>query len=271
MQRFDETALRKKTRFIWLIIVGMAVAGSFSIGSIDITKDENKMMSFGDKADQEIPTTVSSDLVSDKLAQWFEGFDTNKDGRLQLGEAKNFYYWVEENIAYRYDSENLSTVTGVEKQSRFITNGDGRSGNDYRQTPNETFGERAGDCEDMATLEVSFYNHFGIEAYVVGVNSNNPDELDHAVAIVRMEDFQDELVNSTDLLVYSIGNGMTDVYGNPISLGTYLIIDNAYSDNFGYLDHGPKPNTFEVWCFIPLEKGYHGEWHSVVSRCLAKH
>ena len=64
--------------------------------------------------------------------------------------------------------------------------GDNRSGRDYRQTLNETYQERYGDCEDMATLELAFYNHFNVEAYVVGVNAASAESIDHAATIVRV-------------------------------------------------------------------------------------
>jgi hypothetical protein len=258
-------ASSQKAHLAWIAIAGMIVAGSFSIGLTEITGNEGKSVILrNDAAPMIVTTTTASALVSDELIQFFESFDANNDDALQFSEAESFFYWVEENVTYRSDDESILTIVpGVKSIS-----GDGRDGIDYRQTPVETFKERAGDCEDMATLAIAFFKHFGIEAYLAGVNAKYPNQLDHAVAIVRMEDFADEPVSYMRLLGYSIDDGTIDVYGNSISAGTYLLLDNAYSDTFGYLSDGFEPDTFMAQCFIPLEKGYRNEWNAVVSRCL---
>lgn len=216
--------------------------------------------------DREIPrsvtTRISSELVSPELAKFFESFDVNQDGIIDIGEAEEFYYWVENYVQYSYDDENeLNPIVGS-----FV--GDERLGADYRQTPNETFEEGFGDCEDMATLEQAFYNYFGIEVYVVGVNAIDPNTIDHAATIVRISDDTDEFADFLgELVYYDIGEGSADIFGNPITAGVYMLVDNAYSDAFGYLSGGLVVGMFDIHCAIPLDQGYNGEWNEAVSAC----
>lgn len=200
-------------------------------------------------------------IMTEELARFFDGFDTNNDNKLSIGEAQEFYYWVENNIQYRYDFEGEpEPVVGTAV-------GDGRPGSDYRQKPAETLKESAGDCEDMSTLEQAFYRYFGIDAYVVGVNAEEPDVLDHAAAIVWIADKTDLFRNMLgDLVYYEIGEEATDIYGDPIRPGVYMLVDNAYSGALGYLSGGLKPGTFRIHCAIPLERGY-DDWGSVVNSC----
>ena len=215
--------------------------------------------------DREIPATeesISSDLITDQMSTFFEGFDTKHDGEVDIGEGQDFFYWVESNIEYRYDDENeLEPIAGS-------IVGDGRDGADYRQTPMETLQEALGDCEDMATLEVAFYNYFGVEAYVVGVNAKSPSVLDHAATVVRIADdvnsFQETL---GEIVYYEFDEGTTDIYGYKITPGVYMLVDNAYSDAYGYLSNGLEPDTFSVQCIIPLDFGYDYGWYEVTSAC----
>ncbi len=200
-------------------------------------------------------------VISSELEGFFESFDMDGDNKLSIGEAQEFYYWVENNVQYRYDSE---------EETRPIVGtlaGDGRPGPDFRQRPDETYSERAGDCEDMATLEQAFYRYYGIDAYVAGVNAEEPDVLDHATAIVWIADKTD-LFRETlgDLVYYEIGEGASDIYGDPMRPGVYMLVDNAYSGAMGYLSGGITPGTFRVHCAIPLERGYE-DWSDVVKRC----
>lgn len=216
--------------------------------------------------DREIPTeyasTIPEDIVSPELAAFFESFDSNGDGTIDIGEAQEFYYWVEENIEYRYDDENeVDPIVGS-------IVGDDRPGGDYRQTPNETYLEGYGDCEDMATFEMAFYNYFNIEAYVVGVNTKSSESIDHAATIVRISDdidtFQEFLGG---MVYYELGDGRTDHYGSTVTSGVYMLVDNAYSDTFGYLSGGLEEGTFTVQCMIPLDIGYDDDWSEAVSAC----
>jgi hypothetical protein len=215
--------------------------------------------------DIEIPMSeenVSSHLITDEMAVLFEEFDINRDGELDIGEGQEFFYWVENNIEYRYDDEyELEPIAGS-------IIGDGRDGPDYRQTPMETLREALADCEDMATLEVAFYNYFGVEAYVVGVNADSANVLDHAATVVRIADdvetFQETL---GEIVYYEFDEGTTDIYGYEITPGVYMLVDNAYSDAYGYLSNGLEPDTFFVQCIVPLDLGYDDQWDEVTSVC----
>ncbi len=216
--------------------------------------------------DKEIPTdyesTIPEDIVSPELGEFFESFDNNGDDAIDIGEAQEFYYWVEENIEYRYDDEDeVDPVVGS-------IVGDNRAGRDFRQTPNETFQERYGDCEDTATLELAFYNYFNVEAYVVGVNAVSTESIDHAATIVRLSDdietFQEFLGG---IVYYELEEDSTDLYGSPVTSGVYMLVDNAYSDTFGDLSGGLEENTFTMQCMIPLDLGYDDDWDDVVGAC----
>ena len=176
---------------------------------------------------------VNAEMSEEQLIQFgmtVGKFDFNSDGELDLYEAESFFYWVEENIKYRYDDEN--DPDGLRYlEAGMITSaqlGDGREGIDYWQTPWETLNEGYGDCEDMAILQAAFYDSFGIEAYVGLVNAKGY-KIDHAICIVRVgetpEEF-DEIVN------YYLGGYVVYYY---LEGGHFMIVDNAYSEQFGFI------------------------------------
>ncbi len=117
--------------------------------------------------------------------------------------------------------------------------GDRRPGGDFWQSPYETYIERVGDCEDMAILNVAFFNHWGIRAYVMTVSTRPNGELDHAIAVVWMGGSPEEFINFLgDLVYYELENGY------------FMLVDNAYSDVFGFLQHGLGECEFHAKPFI---------------------
>ncbi len=237
----------------------------------DILRDyrdtlESKVGDYQPVAEREIRSETAeqkSELIPEEVADFFDTFDMDGNGRLSIGEAQEFFFWVENNIEYRYDDENAENpIVGYRI-------GDGREGGDYRQTPLETLTERAGDCEDMATLEAAFYKYYGIETYIVGLDAKNPGLVDHAAAIVKISDDKEAFEKFLGgLLYYEIGTEVRDVYGNPVTPGVYMIVDNTYSGALGYISGGTEPGTFTIHCIIPFEKGYGDEWNRIVDRCV---
>lgn len=190
-------------------------------------------------------------IITAEVAKVFAKFDKNGDGDLSLGEGENFYYWVEKNIPYRYDNENAK-----DPYEGYVV-GDGHSGSDYRQTPQETLSDEAGDCEDMGTIESAFYNYWGIESYVIGVNASKEYDLDHMAAIVKLSDTPENFKKIFGgLQSYKVGPGATDVYGKKITPGVYFIVDNAYSSAYGYISGGVKPGKFQLLCIVPADKPF---------------
>ncbi len=231
-------------------------------GNILKSKTEN----YKPVAEREIRSETierESDLIPEEVADFFDTFDMDGNGKLSIGEAQEFFFWVENNIEYRYDDENAENpIVGYKI-------GDGREGGDYRQTPLETLTERAGDCEDMATLEAAFYRYYGIETYIVAIDAKNPGIVDHAAAIVKISDDKDVFEKFLGgLLYYEIDEGIMDVYGNPVTPGVYMIVDNAYSGAIGYISGGTELGTFTIHCIIPFEKGYGDEWNRIVDKCV---
>ncbi len=231
-------------------------------GNILKSKTEN----YKPVAEREIRSETierESDLIPEEVADFFDTFDMDGNGKLSIGEAQEFFFWVENNIEYRYDDEDAENpIVGYKI-------GDGREGGDYRQTPLETLTERAGDCEDMATLEAAFYRYYGIETYIVAIDAKNPGIVDHAAAIVKISDDKDVFEKFLGgLLYYEIDEGIMDVYGNPVTPGVYMIVDNAYSGAIGYISGGTELGTFTIHCIIPFEKGYGDEWNRIVDKCV---
>lgn len=175
--------------------------------------------------------------VPERLRTFFESFDRNGNNRLDAAEASTFFYWVEDNVPYRYDDEDATPrYSGVPV-------GDGRPGSHYQQTPIETYEERLGDCEDMNTLQVAFYNYWGIAAYQGLVNAETQEGTDHAVAIVYAGTVeQAHQTFSQGLHYYTFEDD--NEWGIPG--GAYVIVDNAYSDSFGYISGGIDQGQFRL-------------------------
>lgn len=183
------------------------------------------------------PGAMGRAYVSPELAAFFAAFDANGDARLQRGEAFQFFAWVEDHVAYRYDDEGQpSPVPGVPV-------GDGRPGREYEQRPRETFAERFGDCEDFAALEVAFLRHWGAAAYLAEVNQRNPFEADHGVAVVRWGAAEQDAQGPTGALAH-----YTLRAGNPFGVppGVYVVLDHAGSDHFGRVS-GAIPGGFHLF------------------------
>jgi hypothetical protein len=180
---------------------------------------------------------IPPELIPPNLAAFFDEFDVDRDGTISLGEGEAFFYWVEKHIVYRYDDEN--DPDGLKELEMGLTIpaqlGDGRPGTDYGQMPYETWTERLGDCEDMAILQVAFYNYFGISSYKATVATQPNGVLDHAIAIVLMGGSPEEYRNLLGGLVHYEIDGKH-----------YMLVDNAYSDVFGYLCHGLEEGAFAM-------------------------
>ena len=180
----------------------------------------------------EIPP-VLPEVIPPDLAQFFEGFDADGDGKIDLGEAGDFFYWMKNNILYRWDDEYDPEAMPGDLV------GDGRPGPEYWQTPYETWIERAGDCEDMAILNVDFYNYFEISAYVATVSTKPNGELDHAICVGLMGGSPEEFAELLGELVYY-----------EFEDGYYMLVDPAYSEVFGYLHQGLERGAFEMKPYI---------------------
>lgn len=208
-----------------------AVLGAPALHAADeATLALQRWVALGESAGAEVPRggpgPLGAPFAGPTEAAFFQGFDANGDGRLQRGEAFAFFAWVEDHVGYRYDDEaHASPLPGVPV-------GDGRPGREYEQRPRETLAERAGDCEDMAALEVAFLRHWGAVAYVAEVNLRNPYEADHGVALVRWGATEAE---AAGLAHYTLGRG--NAFGVPA--GAYVILDHAGSDAFGRLGSAP--------------------------------
>jgi|GEM_PF-6979572 len=74
---------------------------------------------------------------TNRVGKLFDEFDFDGDGELCLDEAGEFYYWVEDNVKYRYDDENdpdglKQLETGDINQAEF---GDRRGGMNIGKNP----------------------------------------------------------------------------------------------------------------------------------------
>jgi hypothetical protein len=174
-----------------------------------------------------VTTQTMTEIIPVELQTLFSIFDTDGDGEISWVEARVFYYWVEENIKYRYDDENdpdgLKLLEAGEITEAGL--GDGREGDEYWQKPIETFNEGYGDCEDMAILELAFYDYWDIESYLALVDTDGDGQTDHAICIANFEEAAfEEFVESV---------GIADYYD--FEGEKFVIVDNAYSDEYGFL------------------------------------
>jgi hypothetical protein len=153
---------------------------------------------------------------------------------------------VEANVRYRYDDER------VRNPHPGTTVGDGRPGVQYTQTPEETWRERAGDCEDMNRLQVAFYNHFGVPSFQAFVNAQG-ESVDHAIAIVwvgaNLTEAED-VMGRLDSYQFDPGNR----WGIPA--GVYAIVDNAYSSEYGVISGGIPPDRFTIFQVLDVTQTF---------------
>jgi hypothetical protein len=173
---------------------------------------------------------IPENIIPLDLATFFNEFDRDGNGELDIGEAQDFFYWVEDNIVYRWDGEEDYLLPDFFPGYPV---GDGRPDGQYSQTPYETWSEGMGDCEDMAILQVAFFNHFGISAYMATVATRPNGVMDHAIAVVYIAESVEEFADLLGGIVYYDLNGRY-----------YMLVDNAYSDAFGDLSLGLERGAF---------------------------
>jgi hypothetical protein len=202
--------------------------------------------------DRDIPREQTghpdSPYFTTQVRNVFDGFDQDGSTTIDLLEARDFYTWVEDNIRYRYDDENVqNAIPGYPI-------GDGHDGPDYHQTPDETLTDSMGDCEDMNALEVAFYNYWGITAFEAYVNAQSQYSADHAIAIVYVG--QDE-AEARDTIGRIDSYQIQDGEWPGVPAGAYMLVDNAYSDTFGMVDgEGIQPGQFQIFEVHPLGEAF---------------
>lgn len=183
-------------------------------------------------------------------AALFDSQDVNADGRIDVSEAKTFYEWVRDNLTYRWDDEGR---TLLEAQGYPV--GDGRVGRDYTQTPLETLTEGFGDCEDLNGLQLAFYTHWKIPAYLAFVNAVSNSSYDHALTIVfgatTIEDFQ-ALFGDAPFYEATDRPGIADGY--------YFLVDNAYSRVFAHISGGMRTDKFVIDHVASFGSLYGDDW-----------
>ena len=176
-------------------------------------------------------------------------------------EAMDFFYWVRQNIKYRYDDEqdpegSLEFAAGLITKEQL---GDRRDGGEYWQKPMETLIEGFGDCDDHAILHLAFYWHWGIEAYLAIVDVDGDGVIDHAICIVL---FDEEAFN--ELVEYM---GLVHFY--EFHNQKYVIVDSTYSEEFGFIGRfclitgeplPPEIMDFGLYEVLMLEEVYLRRW-----------
>lgn len=198
------------------------------------------------------PVHPTSPYFTPRVRALFDKFDADASGTIDLGEASDFFFWVEGNIRYRYDDENYADPNPGSPV------GDGRvtppSHRDYHQKPDETLAEGMGDCEDMSALEVAFYNYWSITAYEAYVNAVAETSVDHSVALIYVGETASQaasVIGRLDSRAIPAGNEWN------IPAGTYMFVDNAYSGSFGYIDgRGIEPGKFQIFQVKRLGEGF---------------
>lgn len=183
------------------------------------------------------------------LADLFASADLDRSGTLEITEAMFFFQWVEENIQYRWDDENAPGHTyGFEV-------GDGRPGTEYLQTPQQTFSERRGDCEDQHAFELAFYQHWNILGFLAFVNTQAGSPVDHAIAII----YGAPTLPEFDALLGDVP--YYEALGRPgIPDGFYFIVDNTYSSVFGQVSVGITTDQLVIHHVASLDDLYGSQW-----------
>lgn len=186
-----------------------------------------------------------------RLRTVFASFDEDGDDELDPEEAVAFYRWVEDNVPYRYDDEGASPEDDVAV-------GDGREGSDYQQSPLETYDERSGDCEDTSLLQLAFYAYWDRTAYLMLTSTTADEDLNHATLIVKVDDPQAYAQPDEPLVSYDLEPGNE----HDAEPGSYLVVDNTFSDAYGTISGGVDEGTFELGELetLPEAMQYSDDW-----------
>lgn len=232
-----------KARFIGVILVLLLSAGLLLVAASAVPIHQGasdvRIAAAAPKRPETLPIASltapsQSRLDAPDLTALFASFDSHGDG-LGIDEAAAFYTWVEDHVSYRYDDELFNGST------QGLPVGDGRAGRDYQQTPQETWNERMGDCEDQAALELAFYRHHRVPAYLAYVNARHNQTYDHAVAIVWGGDTSETLQTLLGRVPHY------ELRGRPgVEDGFYFIVDNTYSSQFGEVSGGIGEHKFLI-------------------------
>lgn len=177
-----------------------------------------------------------ADYSPPRVHELFASFDEDGDDELDPAEAVAFYEWAETHVDYRYDDED------AEPDIEGTAVGDGREGTDYQQSPLETVDEQLGDCEDTSVLHLAFFEHWGKTAYLGLTNTKPGDGITHATTLLRVDDVSAYPEPEEGFHTYTFEAG--NEHG--VEPGTYLIVDNTYSDTFGTISGGVEEGTFVI-------------------------
>lgn len=82
------------------------------------------------------------------------------------GEAKTLFDWVQRNVRYLQDVNDVETI----------------------QAPDVTLQDRRGDCDDQATLLAALLESIGHPVRFVAIGYTNPSEFDHVFVETRIGD-----------------------------------------------------------------------------------
>ena len=93
-----------------------------------------------------LPEDWEAEIMTPELRAFFSAFDANYDNTLDWTEAMDFFYWVKQNIMYRYDDERHPEGLRYLRRGLITREqlGDGREGRNYWQKPMETLTEGLG-------------------------------------------------------------------------------------------------------------------------------
>lgn len=222
---------------LWLALGGIVAAADDIIQGVALGIDARTV---GPDVVLRSSAGVRAERAAGDNAAFFATFDRDRDGALSWHESRAFYFWVEENVRYRFDDEAARDVP----PGALV--GDGRAGAEYFQSPAETLAERAGDCEDMAALEAAFHRHFGVPAFVAAVNARSPDKADHAVAVLWVAPSRATVPEALRSLPLTL---VAQPFG-PMPQGAYIVLDNALADAPGSLPRESgqgRLRIFDAW------------------------
>ena len=166
------------------------------------------------------------------------------DNSYSIFTSKNVYVLLKSYYPeYAFNDEYFKIFAighWVSKNVKYVS--DPLVENEYVAPPNETLRVMAGDCDDFAVLLATLYRSVGLKAMVGLIDTDGDDKVDHATALVYLDDNADEALEHISKWAYVLGIDVDGISYFNKDKGILLIVDPPMAldkDNPWHVLHRP--------------------------------